>query len=364
MGFNASNWGEQSTSLFDSPTQQQQQPTVSNVQMVAPMPPPEPINRKKASRFTGRRNIIALRFIVIFLLAGLVFLGIYRTVVPPKQVSEQQAVSWVTGAMGVTSFPANRAEGIVLSFMQTYLSVDSNNSEERKNILKLFSNENKVRDIGGIDSDSIVSGPYIMGVKYNSPQDATFTVYARTIALGNVAFSVPVAYDSKTDSFAITDTPTIVPLPPKIGDVNHSGEKDILGSSSNIKADDIQPLMKAFFTAWGKSDTDSLKSFTIPGTSNPRCYAGLRDAYTYISNEPPEVTTTSGGENIARVTVTWGKNSVIGQNSKEDGDMNLDKTITVTGTYLVKIVKKGEAYYVDDITGNSFYNSTFKEQTK
>lgn len=333
-----------------NPQQQASVQPIPQVQNIIPQP-------TKIKGANGRTKVVFLRYLVIGLVLTLAIVGVAQTIIPKPKTSSSEIISTVRQDLQITSFPTRKAEGLVLAYVDTFLTIGAD-SKSRDNELAQYGASDE-EGLSGLKANEVIAGPYITGVASNSDTDATFSVIAKTSALGWVNLGVPVAYSPQAGAFSIIGTPTLMPTPAKFEE--YEIDDKALGTENSELEDSVTSVLTPFFEAWGKSDVDALKTMTIPGTTNPRAYVGFNSLVQ--AGKPRDVKVyQSGSVYMVRVSIPWvfeGKDkSKDSSEDEEDSLLESSKTETTwVGTYLVQMTLKGEDWKVLDIMTNSHFNT-------
>ena len=273
---------------------------------------PKPKAEKVTGKFSGeRRKILILRLIALSVLFVFVFAGLKATFLPAKGPTPKQVIATVKDGIGMTDFPTDKAEGFVLGFSKIYLTIPKEGSGDRAKALEPYAPTNVIADqqfssvSSSADGQIITGGPYISGVVSKDNKNAVYTVTAQINNATWIYIDVPVFYDSKTQSFAISGTPAFVPAP-KQAKVDPQIKPWADDDQEAVKI--FTPAAKLFFAAWAKSNTQEMLPYqtadadiaTKTGLDNTVKF----DSITRVSIEPG-TGLADPNTRKARVTVRW-----------------------------------------------------------
>lgn len=260
------------------------------------------VNASETVRIDRKKSNVIFRNIILVVSALLMAFGAYRIIVPEKQLTADEITAAAASGMGVTSFPAASATTFVTNFSSVFFTY----SDDRQTSLARYGLQST--SFNPPEATTIQSGPFIGDIDYQSQTTAALTVSAKTSTLGWVYFSVPIYYDSESNSFLVLGDPTAVPAP-TTAQGSPELDKDALGSDlGSDMATSVTPTVETFFKAFGESDKNALQAVTISGTSEARVFDGFAGQYEFVSADDIRVRQkpTMPSTNFwVTVNVTW-----------------------------------------------------------
>lgn len=241
------------------------------------------VNTSETVRIDRKKSNVIFRNIILVVSALLMVFGAYRIIVPEKQLTADEITAAAASGLGVTSFPAASATTFVTNFSSVFFTY----SDNRQTSLARYGLQST--SFNPPSSTTIQSGPFIGDIDYQSQTTAAFTVSAKTSTLGWVYFSVPIYYDSESNSFLVLGDPTAVPAP-TTAQGSPELDTDALGSDlGSDMATSVTPTVETFFKAFGESDKNALQAVTISGTSEARVFDGFAGQYEFVSADDIKV---------------------------------------------------------------------------
>lgn len=288
---------------------------------------------EKVSKYAGdRKKVLWLQITVYSVLGMMILAGAKATFLPNTGPTPQQVIATVKKGIGMTDFPTSRGEGFVLAFSDVYLSLNDGGIAERNKNLALYMPLSVVQEQGfqqsGPATQTITGGPYINSVKSVDDNNAIYTVSAQVNDGIWIYMDVPVYYDTKNDSFAISGTPAFTAAPEQA-----AVPAQPKGWTADDKAvvDAFTPNAELFFDAWAKSDKKAMNPF-LTEDANTTAKVGLNGTAKFsrlasVSVEPkPEFADVSKGEiRQARVAVVWENPYVANTSYQQNYDLTLKK---------------------------------------
>lgn len=318
----------------------------------------------------GVKRAKTRRIIVYIAIIAIIGIGIFRAVVPPKTLSQNDVVSIASTVTGSTGFPTESGAAIATQFTQAYIETYGDPAASK--LLNTFytgqSSEQSTGDnsSGTTPSSSNISqkikyGPYVYNASSNSAKSGNYTVGALIYQIDNRTsqiiteedgktpqykwefFDVGVYYDSKSNSFGIfKDSPTII-SESKMTPQSSIPEGDLPGDGveqQDAKTQELTNTVHDFMEAWVASKATTLDVLSAPG-ANYTVKQGLNGLYTldgdvdYKVYGPP----TDGSDNYTRVLVTVNLKDTVSS----------DSSVTYPSTYVLKVTKKGNKWLVAGI---------------
>lgn len=258
----------------------------------------------------GRGGVLLMRWGVIggvILLAGL---GVKSVVLPAQFPSQQQVIEAVQTGLELTDFPAERGNGFVLGFTESYLTYDPSEQEGRADDLAAYVPDGILTNLVGSFGDtaqSITEGPYVANTRFVDDNNAVYTVTARLNGGKWVTFDVPLYWDDKSSTLAVSGIPAFTGNPP-LGAVPAQPVEWTEDEEATANFEDWVPT---YFTAWAASDEASLLPL-LDANANVRAKYGLNGTVAYggmtdlkVSAPLDENDTSEAPAREARVTITW-----------------------------------------------------------
>lgn len=302
-----------------------------------------PKGNKKEVRAMSRGQFLALRWLLVGSVLLLAAFGVKSIVLPPSLPSQNAIVAQVQQGMGMTNFPANQAEGFVLGFTRTYLTVNKGNLGQRSKDLEPYSGGDRLQ--GGITfpegtDQRVIDGPYIFGVRYTSDHTAVFTTGSRVSSGKWVYLAINVFYDPTTRAFSIAHAPILVPAPatttPPSEDTKRKPDEEATKSAENT--------INTFFGSWAASNQSELSVVLAP-KADARVQNGLGGTVRFVKMSnfvvyQPE-SSDDPGWRVATAQVTW-----------EEGSK--DNPIRYDSTYMIQIVRSADRWLIRDILPHQF----------
>ena len=250
----------------------------------------------KVGEFDQRKNMRsqqkAVQAIFIALAVLAVGLGLYRLIVPPKTLHEDEVLSLINASTGKNGFPQEEGGAFAQEFMKAYLSNDDSPITQR--VLSYYytgkmdgtSGNSTTQSPQGDFAQRVVYGPTIYKSLPVSAKSGSYTIGAlveprssqgKAPADGSAVkwmfFNVNVYYDKATNTFSIpSDSPTIVPA---------------AASGANNMVPDPKPVSKQQPSEDLGNDTRSVVIGYIKGyaTSSVQDHTAL-DQYVTNSKDP------------------------------------------------------------------------------
>lgn len=311
------------------------------------------VHSKQVKKTDGRKPVVIMRFVVIGGLVLLAATGVKSIVFPSPPPSSEAVASEVKTQLALTNFPATQAEGFVLGFVKTYLTVSSETASTRNEELANYADPT-VLSSGGIAypgnyTQSIVEGPYIYGIRYDTDNTAVYTVGAKTDKGEWLYLAVTVYYNPDTRAFVIAKPPTLT-APPAISKMPVQQTEPVKDDEATKAATDA---VTSFFKAWGASDAQALSVVLTPD-ADPRALNGLAGTATLESVSslslyaPSEET---NGMYLAKAVVRW-------TSGPEDSQ------ITYTSEYQLMLTPKNSKWYIKDIRPLGFVAAAKQNPTE
>lgn len=324
---------------------------------------PNSINPVESRINQTPKPILFLRFAVAtIIIASIVIAG--KTAFFPQSFPSQEAViSTVKEGIGITDFPTDDANAIVLDFTRTYLNVDSNEKAAssmtaRDNLLKTMIASNVELGTVVVNDEKPVkvginSGPYITAVSNIDNNNAQYDVMAKLSTNNWIKLRIPVFYNEKSFQFIISSAPTFLETPQLSPDIERF-ETITDWVTTDPAIEQITPDLQGYFAAWGKSDSEVLLRYLTPNPTREASF-GLNGALKYMSID--EVSTRHPfkddmGEpdmtrKAVRVTVTW--------------TVTNNPTATYVQAYDLLMIKDKDKWFVNDLrSGQNVYSTDDK----
>ena len=359
---------------------------------------------KRKNRLTFVKLVRSFSFLAIIIV---VLLGIKNTFFPSGTWSKDEVGEISKEALNNTGFPSKRGEAFVESFMKAYLTIDDKKPETKLYLSRFYGAKNTDPSqagsstipntskyyIGNQSEDgvrqSIISGPYVFHNYNVSENVAQYKVTAQITDTNNkgittsdgktvntsrwVSFDVTVYYDTKTNSFVVTDdSPSLIPNFSitnknriKLPDPKKIGTGD---EASEMKAT-LSPTIDGFLTAFTKVTTldhNEIDQY-IPEDKPAALTAGFGGDVKLAGTATQSIQKTiyktdKSDEWKVDAIVKFANNlpSSVEKNSKKADDSD----IIYQSRYILTIKKTGDKYFVTKIVPYVYQPSLAEEEQK
>lgn len=358
---------------------------------------------KRKNRLTFVKIVRAFSFLAIIIV---VLLGIKNTFFPSGTWSKDEVGEISKEALNNTGFPSKRGEAFVEAFMKAYLTIDDKKPEAKLYLSRFYGDKNTDSSeagstipntskyyIGNQSEDgvrqSIISGPYVFHNYNVSENVAQYKVTAQITDTNNkgittsdgktvntsrwVSFDVTVYYDTKTNSFVITDdSPSLIPNfsitnknKIKLPDPKRIGTGD---EASEMKAT-LSPTIDGFLTAFTKVSTlehNEIDQY-IPEDKPAALTAGFGGDVKLAGTATQAIQKTiyktdKADEWKVDAVVKFANNrpSSVEKNSKKADDSD----IIYQSRYILTIKKTGDKYFVTKIVPYVYQPTVAEEEQK
>ena len=310
------------------------------------------VKEKKISGLRGgRKNVFIVKIILSGIILILGIMGGKALFFPTQFPSPQQVISAVRGDLAITKFPVNKANSFVIDFVKTYLTVTSGSASEKDLALAKFSSpavmdamQMSVRNdpnVEGSVEQTLLAEPVITGVDAIDDNNAVFTVQSHLSSGTTLLLSIPVYYNEKNNSMAISAPASILPAIglAEVPTENHKIE----WSTDNDVVQSFQPDLENYLAAWADSNSDLITRYL---TNNATLAAKTGLNKTVVFSKLNSLTVQLKEENVdANMTEREALFSV------DWSDVNAPN-IVYSQSYLLEIVRQPDKrWYVKDITG-------------
>lgn len=325
----------------------------------------------------ARKQAKTVRMFTIGLIVVLLGIAVFNVLIPKKQWSADEIQSISKVANGDTGFPVQEGSGVATQFMKAYLEAGTDEIASNQ-MLQAFYNGQTYADVaeeGGTAAGNpsnmqtpsdvvtkIQSGPYVYESRPVSADGKSGTyklgalIYRQNAANGqpvmtadgkNIAYKwvfyqVDLFYDSKTNKFSVSKNSPVRVTEPGTAAAAAAPEYELPGDGKEIdemENDDMQKLVTQFFTSWGASDQTALSVMINKKQSKPSVTQGLNGTVTLAGDPSYKIYGPPASDRYYRalVTVTW----------KET--VTPEASYTQTSTYVLKLEKDGNKFYVIDV---------------
>lgn len=314
-----------------------------------------PINEKRKDFRGGRKNVLFAKIGISTIIVILCFAGAKSLFFPTQFPSPTEVVSVVKQNLGVTNFPVEKASSFVINFTNTYLTYAPGQSgTDREKALSSFASETVLKamplrvgnatpeDAGTVVVEqSVISQPIITGVESIDDNNAVFTVQAKLSTGTTLLLSIPVYYEEKTDSMAVSAAASILPSLglAKVPTENHQ----ITWPNDETVVKAFKPDLERYLEAWANSDSDLVKRYlTTNATLDSKTGLNGEVAFSELKSLDVQLKVEDKDSNLrereALFTVEWADSK--------------STNITYTQSYLLNIIQQPDnKWYIQDITG-------------
>lgn len=327
-------------------------PAASPVSEPVPEPSPQQPGKKKIKRVSGaKRKTIIWRNTILATLVALIAFGIYGIVKPEQQLTETEIARAAAKQLKIGTFPADHAQPYVIAYMTDYLT----DTKDRGKIIGQYGTKSIA--YRPADGAQIIAGPFIGDIVYLSDKSANITVTANVTGAGWLSFSVPVIYLPEVGGFTIPSEPSLVPQPATLAQ-QPALKQDYLGNKQPDElAEQVEPVLKTFFSAYATSNIDSIKTTTIDGKSEPSAYNGLggRADFVGISDISVWKKASMPEENWwVTLKVKWDIPFTISSTDKDGKPSTEVKKSTTVSEYQMKMTSRNGKFYVVSVEPRAF----------
>jgi hypothetical protein len=274
--------------------------------------------KKISSLRGGRKGVVIGKVAISGILVILCFVGAKSIFFPTQFPSPAQIIAVVKDDLNVTAFPVDKANSFVINFTKAYLTITpTQENTARDNLLRQFASEGVLNsmkmsiingDGTGVQQQTVTSEPIITGVNSVDDTNAIFTVQTQVSSGSTLLLSIPVYYDEKINSFAISAPASILPATglAKVPNTNH--EITWTNDSDVVKV--LSPDLENYLKAWGASDTDIIKRYISPNaTLTAKTGLGGSVVFSKVTDLTVEFKAEDSGENLAereaKFSVEW-----------------------------------------------------------
>lgn len=311
----------------------------------------QPVEKKISALRGGRKNIVYVKIGISAIIVLLCVVGGKSLFFPTQFPSPAQVTQVVRDDLQITKFPVTKANSFVINFTNAYLTYTPELSgSERELRLQQYASDlvlnlmplrvaNSTVD-GAAFEQTLVSTPIITGVESIDNNNAVFTVQAQVSTGSTILLSVPVYYDNKTDSLAVSAVASILPATglAKVPTENHK----INWASDDAIVDVFQPDLENYLSAWASSNSDVVKRY-LTNDASIAAKTGLKSSVTFVSISDvavelkDETTATKPHDREATFTVVWADAK--------------SPNVTYNQSYLLEIAQQQDLkWYVKNIT--------------
>jgi hypothetical protein len=257
-----------------------------------------------SSQWAGRRRGVLIGRIVTVAIVLLAFAVAINSIVnPPKGPTPSQVKAVALEAVGQTGFPLTTGESVAVAFTRAFYNsapAGDNGAEIREERLSHYVSQDLLNTIDNTFSyqnaagesanatQTITDGPYIAAISSTSEDSALATVFFTLKSTPSadspdqpstkvLYVQVPLMYDAKSNSVAVSGYPTFIPP------VNPAAPKNDSNYQVNWPADDDvtsvveERTLPQFFGAWAASNSNSLANY-ITKDATPVALEGLHGA--------------------------------------------------------------------------------------
>jgi hypothetical protein len=233
------------------------------------------------------RLLVIAALLVVFVVGVTDIVGKVQGYLPHSQAPRADA--------GPT-FPSAQAEAFAVRFALVYLTYDSLHADARAQALSNYLASSSSPNFGwdGSGKQTAVNA-LPAGIDVQNAGQARVTVAVLTDDGRWLYLSVPVA--ASADGLSVYGLPALVPPPTRAPAPSNTG---VLAQDEALSAQLGDPL-KAFFTAYGRSDATELGLFAAPGAT----FSGLNGAVTCVDVTGVTVYQGAPTYRYASATVRW-----------------------------------------------------------